>query len=779
MTLLLLVGGAGTPTSTGGGTATVSLSGAGTGAASLLGGGTATITLSGLGGGTLVGQGSGSIAVLTSGSGEGLALNALHLLGPFRGVTDHGATRTDLAETSPLYGVLVPEGTAPPDWADVTALSDVIGLDAVLDKVTTTTGESFAALIALGWAWPTGTSVYHARLAPNGHILLGSITTTDNNVRTTYRTQSYLDYDPVSRRARVVELPTTTGLYETTSDAGIVGGSDVSDFTIVGDDVYACSTVTDWGWDLTVKGRYRALIKLVNDGTGAWVPDLDGSYTYDELRALDPTNGASAWPDIANSRGQVCAQSSGLNEMATLPASGHVVVANYFGGSHSGSVSVIDAETGVQKAWFHFPAATLANGTPVTVACRTVVADPSSAANDERFVIFFDTFITATSAGTPAPFMELSYNAATQTITPKSGMVSPQYLSSRAVTGCFAPDGTLFLVQSNPAGLGLGTFPTAVWAKHAGERRYVTLAPYNVNSMTTEWGIQPDPDLEVATLGGNAMYPFSGIRHVDALDTVAMMNGNGTLQWHTFDSPIVASSNVVTTNPQLNTNVTGWQQLYFTSTVAWQATNGGRLAVTGNAASSKMAAGTARYNVPADCIGGTMCARATTRTGGTQRSVQVGLEFFDGGGTTLGQFLSDLLPQPASGTITINHGCIVPTGAVQFRLFVQWSANVNGEVQYIEKGSDGLATSVVVVPVRAQGTTVCDTTQIDDGAAVTLAIGSLFAVDDDDIIWMPLQGLDSGGTTGDKTPPQWLLRIDLPALITAAGDSGLADITVP
>lgn len=636
---------------------------------------------------------------------------------------------------------------------------------------------SFQALAIPTWSFPVGTAVYFAYATPNGHILIGSVPTTNNNLQPTGRTQSYADFNPGTGKLRTVKLTSTTGLTDTVRDGSGspgTGGADISDFQLVnlpgGPAITVVSQTTNFEWDLTVMGRYRALLRLTQDANGDWQPDYSHSWTYDQLQTLDPTNGTNAFPNNTNTHGQTLAHDAGLNELEVLPNSGYVVTTHYFGPGtspvNSGAISIFDPDTGIQKAWLHLPAATLPNGTPVTVAPREVIVDPTSAPGDERFVVFTDAFI-ATGGSTPAPYFECSYDGTT-TITIKSGTILPQYASSRSIAGAFLSDGTLVVAQQDPSGFGLGTKPMAWWPKIGGERGIVSRQPFNGNSFTTEWGSQPAPDYASSATTGPSTFPFSGVRHAGLLKGIVGVGPQGLLWWLKYD-PAFVFNNLVA-NPTLNVNASGWASFFTTGTVAWDSGNGGRLKFTENGTGASSIAGYGSFDLPSDAQGRDITGTLTVRSGGTRVPVRVGFDFRDPSDTSIFVSEGDYITEPVTGsTLTLTHAAVVPAGATKVRLTARWNSHVNGEVHYIEKGADGIAGKVGYNAITEFDTVQLDVLSAVSGAAITSSLIRVSALDSFMQLWVPLQGLDnsSNALAGLDSPPQWLWRVDLKQLIPA------------
>jgi hypothetical protein len=171
-------------------------------------------------------------------------------------------------------------------------------------------------------------------------------------------------------------------------------------------------------------------------------------------------------------------------------------MAQYFGmpGSArgSGALAVLDL-TGRLRAWWPYPP-TAPLGDTVVVNPREVVADPTSAPDDERFVLISDCQDTAGRVP-PFPVQEFSYSASTGQIVPKSAAVRAVQDGSRMETACFDLAGNLYVARTKADGLSADTM--AVYPRLGQERSLVLRAP-----ATPDWaslfGITCSPDYLVA-----------------------------------------------------------------------------------------------------------------------------------------------------------------------------------------------------------------------------------------------------------------------------------------
>ncbi|MFN8039423.1 MAG: hypothetical protein U0Q07_09450 [Acidimicrobiales bacterium] len=284
------------------------------------------------------------------------------------------------------------------------------------------------------------------------------------------------------------------------------------------------------GWvDDHAYGSYPAVTVLDTSGpdvTEARSGGQLGSLTPDDLHAAalaggDATNADAAFPTWFDSfLGQPdnafgesgFRDARGLVECDVLPASHHVVAAQYFNSTESpnGSLVVLDA-TGALHAYCgpgqrHAPspgapavpqctlppAAALPLAQPihqkqgdacvttstvqVSLLPRDVRASPVAVGGAEHLTVVYDapytawddTCSTATVRGYPAPVQELRYDDAAGTLTPVSPvLVAPTREAGTIpafMTAAYADDGTLFLAVANHSGSLATTWPLYVAA---------------------------------------------------------------------------------------------------------------------------------------------------------------------------------------------------------------------------------------------------------------------------------------------------------------------------
>ncbi|MEZ5144788.1 MAG: hypothetical protein R2726_20080 [Acidimicrobiales bacterium] len=305
-------------------------------------------------------------------------------------------------------------------------------------------------------------------------------------------------------------------------DAGSLTGSAAGGFV---DDraygSYPALTVLDTsGPAVAEAGTATALASLTPDdlhaaaaGGDAVNADVAFPAWYDAF--LDQPTNAFGESGFRDSRGMV--------ECDVLPASKHVVVAQYFNSAAApnGSLLVL-AGDGTLRAFCgagqrHRPTpgavpvaqCTLQAATPVTLpqpihqkvggACvttstidvpllpRDVRASPKAVGDAEHLTVIYDapylewddTCTTSVVRGYPAPIQELRYDAAVGTLTPVSPVLTAPALEAGTLpafmTAAYADDGTLFVGVANHGGSLATTWPLYVAAfAEAGDGSHLT-----------------------------------------------------------------------------------------------------------------------------------------------------------------------------------------------------------------------------------------------------------------------------------------------------------------
>lgn len=270
---------------------------------------------------------------------------------------------------------------------------------------TTATGNRQRLVEVPGMSFQPGMGPFFSTVLPDGTVALPQIQLTVNQVSASGTNMSCAFWHPDHGFYTVV-VPTNQGATETlavNSISGVVsdvGGADICDTTLVYDGVtpvlFGLSAFPYKGWRVATFGVYPVFPAFVLDAaTGRWRYDEARSVFASTLQASDPVNGVNVWPNITNFYGETTIQPRLPAELCTLPRSGHVAVSIYAprAGHLWASVAVIDLLAKDQKAWLEFPDMTNTFGWGTQGFTRDINADPTSVANDERFVINVDVFM--------------------------------------------------------------------------------------------------------------------------------------------------------------------------------------------------------------------------------------------------------------------------------------------------------------------------------------------------------------------------------------------------
>ncbi len=350
-------------------------------------------------------------------------------------------------------------------------------------------GQSFATVAVNNWAFGAGQAAYMSAVTSAGAVVIATTPYTDNQMQPTATTMELGCLLPGTRQFQRIVVPSTTGKTSLVGYGSSYGGGDIGDVQVVGsgasERVLFSSVVPYHGWNTQTDGQLPSL--------GALAPTSGGSVRLDT--GLDRTaaqlasSGVNvALPRMANAYGQTLTGGRGLCEMALLPASGHVVVTQYFGPSlnnQQGGILVVDAQGNVKASW-QYPAATY-HGRPVKCLVREAESDPTGVLGDERFSIICDTF-DANNNPVPFPVQEFSYDARRATIRPMTGAVQASADGSRMETAKYGKDGTLYVARTKPDGLTADRI--AVYRKG----RLASVAPATSTWSTVGWNGYVPPD---------------------------------------------------------------------------------------------------------------------------------------------------------------------------------------------------------------------------------------------------------------------------------------------
>nr|WP_242606444.1 hypothetical protein [Protofrankia symbiont of Coriaria ruscifolia] len=408
-----------------------------------------------------------------------------------------------------------------------------------------------------GWGFGPGQAAYMSTVTSDGTVFTATTPFSDNQAQPTGTGMELAVFEPDTMRFTRLVVPSNTGrthLPRAEARFRGVGGADVADVTVVGsgadERVVFVSAVSYFGWDTAVYGQLPAFGQVHRPAPGRpWSYDPTRSWTTDQLAVTAPPGvSASAFPH--EGRGEP-RWSRGPAAIGRLPASGHLVIAQYFGaaslGTDQGALLVVDTAGRVRAAW-QYPEVRVF-GIPVVVSPREVVTDPTSAAGDERFVLISDCR-TADNQVVSFPIQEFSYSAGTGsqgsgTITPCSTAVRAAADDSRMETACFDENGTLYVARTRLDGLRAATL--AVYPKIGGDRGLVTRTPATEGWPQRSWGALNPPDYFVAGTDSGGLVrsivfdPASGAVVLAGLDgtlQVVRPSGRGTRMTFAVGRPI-------------------------------------------------------------------------------------------------------------------------------------------------------------------------------------------------------------------------------------------------
>jgi hypothetical protein len=388
-----------------------------------------------------------------------------------------------------------------------------------------------------GWGFGPGQAAYMSTVAGDGTVFVGTTPFTDDQSKLTGTGMELAVFDPAHDRFTRVVVPSSRGrLAEPRPERHYrgIGGGDVSDVLVVpggggAQRVMFASSMPYYGWDVARYGTLPTIGALTSTRPGAWRYDPTSSWDAGRLAATLPTaRAATAFP-VKVAGGP--RDSRGAAALARLPRSGHVVVAQYFGVTDSdraartgqGALFVLDTAGRVRATW-QYPAVSVL-GQSVVVNPREVVADPTSADGDERFVVTLDARMTDGQTA-PFPVQEFSYAAGSGTIAPRSTAVRAAQDGTRMETACFGADGTLYVARTNADGLRAAAL--AVYPKIGGERGLVRRTPASGDWPNSSWATTCPPDHVVpATARGGLV---RGASYDPVTGTVLLAGLDGLVQ---------------------------------------------------------------------------------------------------------------------------------------------------------------------------------------------------------------------------------------------------------
>lgn len=269
----------------------------------------------------------------------------------------------------------------------------------------TSTGERLETVGINNFDFEPGMGPFFSEILPDGTIAMPQIQLPVNQVYNTGKNMSMAFWSQQENAFYKVIVPTTEGALETlavNAISGVVddaGGADISDCTFVEINgqvvLFGLSALAYRGWDTSIYGIYPVLPAFVKSAvTGRWEYSEALSIFPADLQSSDPVHGTDVWPTTTNYFGQSVVNSKLPAELTSLPNSNHIAISIYGPrtGVNSGAVVVINPETKEQVAHHEFPDYSSASGATFRLFPRDINADPTSAVDDERILLNFDTF---------------------------------------------------------------------------------------------------------------------------------------------------------------------------------------------------------------------------------------------------------------------------------------------------------------------------------------------------------------------------------------------------
>jgi hypothetical protein len=337
----------------------------------------------------------------------------------------------------------------------------------------TPSGQASATRAVPGFGFPPGRSAYFSAVAADGTVFTGGIDHNFNYIYMTADDMVVAAYDPKYHTYRNINIRTTTGK-EAIAD---LHGASIADVEAVsGGNGIAFTGPVSWrGQDASVDGEWPAF-GILTKVAGQWQVTAGNQWTGGQLARSNPPVSALACPPEADHPD--VSQCGGPNEMDTLPASGHVIIAQYFSGLMALDLRGPDTsgryDPRVAGAYPPLKVKDVTTPDPddeMVLAPRDVQADPTGVLGDERFALMFDAYFPAGSKLEAAGFIEFSYDARTGQIRPVSG---PILRGDRNAEGRFWGNSAWYDHQGNlwaPSSIGFHSGRLGVYAKRNGQRK--------------------------------------------------------------------------------------------------------------------------------------------------------------------------------------------------------------------------------------------------------------------------------------------------------------------
>jgi hypothetical protein len=420
-------------------------------------------------------------------------------------------------------------------------------------KAALPTGQSFRTRGINGWQFLPGRDAYLTTNTADGTVLVGNMSQSGNSYQPTGDSMVISAMHPEGGSFTNIRLKTDKGLDTLYRDPfwgptlGVPG--DIGDLEAYdgGNAVVFTNASPGSGFQNDRRDGFWPVFGLLTNGPGGWNvaegTDAQGNAWKNQWT---PIQLYDASPDKAKAD-LACPKPGGIwgeardcramQEVAVLPHSNDIVIAQYFGAGSSGQLTVVDVDPvpgtpGRYKAEIaavhplpEIPDPSLNDpNLKLWLAPLSVSTDPTSAPGDERFAVTSDTAYRKPNGDLdtfhPKTVIEFAYNESARTISPRSAPILPGGTSAapeadglRRFLGVFTVydrNGNLWAATAH----GYDAFETAVWAKHANGRRLSNgTCPFNggltgyeatATGVKDAWGVLCEPDYKLlqARAGG-------------------------------------------------------------------------------------------------------------------------------------------------------------------------------------------------------------------------------------------------------------------------------------
>ena len=363
-------------------------------------------------------------------------------------------------------------------------------------------GQSLARRAVPGWGFPPGRMAYRSALASDGTVLMGGrdhgVSLLPPPVVPTAGELVVGAYQPATGAFSTIRMRTTTGRDHAVDQAGRPSAPSIADLEPIAGGAVA---FTAWQVAGTADGEWPVFGVLAKTD-GRW--QVASRWTTAQLHALNS---------------QACPQAGecgSLDEMAGMPQSHDLIVAQFHGGLAALRVTGPDSEGQFSVAILgHYPypkvhdPSTADPGDFLDIAPLSIQADPTGRLGDERFAVTLQV-ASAGDRDAPAVVQEFGYDARTGAIRAVSAPLIPgdrnrdgaKFLGYSLTL--YDSQGNLWVARTD----GLASGKLAVYAAGAGVRkpagaacRYDPKRPMDSYTTTaaghTVWGRGCPPDYDI------------------------------------------------------------------------------------------------------------------------------------------------------------------------------------------------------------------------------------------------------------------------------------------